>query len=249
LNKVPVPILVLRDLQDKNIVKSYKLILKKKGGIYSFFNTINGKQYIGSAKDFYIRLCEHINNRKSNSILQEAFVKCGLNKFNFYIYEYFTFESKIVSTKALTELETNYISKFDFNSLYNFKFNATSMLGYKHTDEAKQKRIEYWKNKQNHPTKSKIRTAETITLISKYGILNPMYAKKHSEETKKKISKAMSKYPLGVGIFDLDNNLLFKFSNNVNLAKHLNISKVTVAKYLNNGLIYKNAYRIQPIES
>lgn len=69
-----------------------------------------------------------------------------------------------------------------------------------------------------------------------------MFNKKHSEKTKFKISKSMSKYSLGVGIYVLNDNLILKFNNNTELAKHLNISKVTVGKYLNKGLIYKNIY-------
>jgi group I intron endonuclease len=75
-----------------------------------------------------------------------------------------------------------------------------------------------------------------------------MFGKKHSEETKSKISKTKSKYSLGVGIYDLNNNLLFNFNNNTELAKHLDISKVTVGKYLNKGLIYKDLYRFKVIE-
>ena len=51
-----------------------------------------------------------------------------------------------------------------------------------------------------------------------------------------------NKYPLGVGIFDLDGNLISRFENNVELAKHLNISKMTVGKYLNSQLVYQNTY-------
>jgi group I intron endonuclease len=69
-------------LCNKGNVDSYKEILKNKGGVYSFINTVNGKQYIGSAKDFYIRLNEHLNNKKSNVSLQKAFNKYGLDKFN-----------------------------------------------------------------------------------------------------------------------------------------------------------------------
>jgi group I intron endonuclease len=246
---VPVPILILKNLQDKNIVKSYKLVLNKKGGIYSFFNTINGKQYIGCAKGFYIRLCEHINKNKSNYFLQKAFIEYGLNNFNFYVYEYFTFQSKKLSSKALIDLEKNYISKFDFNSLYNLKSIGASILRYKHTEEAKQKKIDYWKDKTNLPTFTKKHKTKTFALINKSSILNPMNVKNQSEDTKKKIDKARSKYPLGVGIFDLENNLIFKFSNNTELAKHLNISKVTVGKYLNKRLIYKNIYLFKPIEN
>ena len=71
----PQPILTL-DLNDRACIKSYVSILKGKGGIYSLVNTVNGKQYIGSAKDFFIRLNEHLKYKNnSNAALQKAFVK------------------------------------------------------------------------------------------------------------------------------------------------------------------------------
>jgi len=90
----PVPILTINNLNNEDSIKNHKELLKYKGGIYSFINTVNGNQYIGSAKDFYLRLNEHLDNKKSNVALQKAFVKYGLDKFNIYIYEYFTYESK-----------------------------------------------------------------------------------------------------------------------------------------------------------
>ena len=60
-------------------------------------------------------------------------------------------ESKIISNEALTNLETSYIKTFDFSTLYNFKKDATSSLGYQHTEEAKTKMVEYYKDKNNHP--------------------------------------------------------------------------------------------------
>ena len=67
--------------------------------------------------------------------MQRAIEKYQLDKFNIYVYEYFTYESKIISSKALTNLETSYILKFNLRNLYNFKATATNMLGYKHTEE------------------------------------------------------------------------------------------------------------------
>jgi response regulator of citrate/malate metabolism len=61
----------------------------------------------------------------------------------------------------------------------------------------------------------------------------------------KKRGDKMSKHPEGVGIYDLNDNLISKFKNNVELAKHLNISRVTVGKYLNSGLIYNKTYRFK----
>ncbi len=147
----PAPVLVIKDLCDKAYVYSYKEILKNKGGVYSFINTVNGKQYIGSAKDFYIRINEHLNNKKSNANLQKAFDKHGLDKFKLIIYEYFSYETKMLSNEGLTKLETSYIKAFDFSTLYKMKREASSMLGYKHTDEAIQKMIERYKDKINHP--------------------------------------------------------------------------------------------------
>ena len=48
-----------------------------------------------------------------------------------------------------------------------------------------------------------------------------------------------------VGIYDLNDNLTSKFKNNVELVKHLNISRVTVRKYLNSGLVYNKTYRFK----
>lgn len=94
----------------------------------------------------------------------------------------------------------------------------------------------------------KTHTKEVLALISKPGELNPMFGRKHSEATRTILSEKKNKYPLGVGLYDLDNNLISKFKNNVELAKHLNISKVTVGKYLNTGLIYNKTYRFKPIQ-
>jgi group I intron endonuclease len=245
---IPISVLTLNNLNNDNDIKSYRELLKNKGGIYSFVNTLNNKKYIGSAKDLYIRLVEHINNKKSNAALQKAFNKYGLDKFNFCVYEYFTYDSKIISHKSLTDLETSYIKKFNLDPLYNYTNSATSLSGYKHSNEAKSKMIKRYENKNNHPMFGKTQTKEALALISKPGKLNTMFGRKHSESIKNKISSKMNKHPLGVGIYDLDNNLISKFKNNVELAKYLNISRVTVGKYLNSGTIYKKLYYFKVIQ-
>jgi len=56
-------------------MESYKDILRGKGGIYSLVNTTNNKQYIGSAKDFFIRINEHLkykNNSNAAALQQKA---------------------------------------------------------------------------------------------------------------------------------------------------------------------------------
>lgn len=60
------------------------------------------------------------------------------------------------------------------------KREASSMLGYKHTDEAIQKMIERYKDKTNHPMFGKSHSQKVLELISKPGVLNPMFGKKRA---------------------------------------------------------------------
>lgn len=219
----PAPVLIINNLTSKISIESYKNVLKNKGGIYSFINTINGKQYIGSAKNFYIRLNEHLKNKKSNTNLQKAFNEHGLKNFNWVVYEYFSYKTRIVSSKNLIKLEASYIKAFDFSTLYNMKQIASNRLVCKQTNVTTKKITEQFKDKSHCS----------------------MYDSKHTDKDLVKIRK--NRYSNGIGIYDLKNNLLHKFNNNVELANYLNVSKVTVGKYLNNELIYKNSYRFKPI--
>lgn len=230
-----------------NFIDTHKEKLKNKAGIYSFKNAIDGKQYIGSAKDLYLRFNEHIKGKKSNLNLQRALKKHGLINFEFSIYEYFTYDKLFINGYTLVDLETSYINKFNLKELYNFNFIANSMLGYKHTKEAISKMMKRFEDKKNHPMSGKKHSKNVLKSISKPGELNPMFGKKHSKDTINLISSKMSKYPLGVGIYDLNDNLIKNFKNNTELAIYLSISKVTVAKYLNKKLIFKNKFIFKPI--
>lgn len=63
------PNIVFKSLENNLVVLSYRQVLKNKSGVYCFINTVNGKQYIGSAKDLYLRLvlslCEARGTRTS----------------------------------------------------------------------------------------------------------------------------------------------------------------------------------------
>jgi group I intron endonuclease len=74
---------------------------------------------------------DHIKRRDSNLKLQRAIKKYGLKSFDVVIYYFHKYPAVL-----LTDIETTVISAFPFSSLYNFKKEANSMLGYKHTKEA-----------------------------------------------------------------------------------------------------------------
>lgn len=58
----------------------------------------------------------------------------GIENFNFVIY--YLHEDPVV---LLTDIETEVIKSFPFEDLYNYKSEANSSLGYKHTIEAIEK--------------------------------------------------------------------------------------------------------------
>lgn len=59
------------------------------------------------------------------------------------------------------------------------------MLGYKHTEEARKKMIEFFKDKNNHPMFGKKHTKEALALISKPGELNQVSLPKERDTAKK----------------------------------------------------------------
>ena len=69
------------------------------------------------------------------------------------------------------------------------------------------------------------------------------------KDTQKKLKSLWEekkvKYPNGVGIYDLDNNLIKSFDYASDLAIYLNVSKVTVSKYISKGLVFKDKYYIK----
>ena len=152
-------------LDNTTFVRSYPNTIKSKSGIYSMINKVNGIQYIASATDLYIRLLEHIAGKKSNSALQTAIGKYGLNNFSFVVVEYVANDNKSLNNKKITDLDTTYTAKFDFSKLYNHKLISTSMLGYKHTQQALLKMVERFKVKKNHPMFGKTHTNQARKLI------------------------------------------------------------------------------------
>ena len=141
----------------------------------------------------------------------------------------------------LTDIETAVISAFPFSQLFNFKKEASSMLGYKHTKQAIAKMKARFLNKQNHPMFGKTHSESSKYLISKPGSLNPMFGKTHNEVTKQLMSIKKSMIPLG--LYDENNNFIEKFSNaltlvpgwgqgQVELANKFGVHKSRKFKYL-----------------
>jgi group I intron endonuclease len=126
--------LPLKPLKIYNDLSNTALLKKELGnlaGVYGIIMNNSSNQYIVSSLNIYSRIMDHLKGRNSNIRLQRSLKKYGLKIFHVVVY-YFHKDPTVL----LTEIETKVISSFPFSSLYNFKKEANSMLGYKHTKQA-----------------------------------------------------------------------------------------------------------------
>ena len=89
---------------------------------------------------------EILDPRGPGVLDKRSILKHGITSFNFVIYYYHEDPAVI-----LTDVETKVIQSFPFEELFNFKKEADSMLGYKHTAEAIEKMKLRFVDKTNHP--------------------------------------------------------------------------------------------------
>lgn len=107
-------------------------ILQGKSGIYMFINLTNGKRYIGSSKDIYNRIHEHVhnlNNQKAhNKHFQASWNKYGENSFIFTVLEYCSEDSRF-------EREQYYLDVI--NPEYNLTNNVIANSGQSPSEETR----------------------------------------------------------------------------------------------------------------
>ena len=101
-----------REFSKNNIVKSFGYYKDNCTGIYEIVNTINGKKYIGQAKNIEDRWVGHINSTMNENAknydypLYRAIRKYGLGNFDFKILEE-------CDVSSLDDREVYYIEKFN----------------------------------------------------------------------------------------------------------------------------------------
>ena len=236
----PIPIQkIYTDIHKLEIQKKIEIELTNKIGVYGI-SFKKSKIYIGSSVNLFKRFKEHIKGKKSNLRLRRAIVKYGLNNFEFIIFKFLLNKDK----KLLINEETFYLSLFPKNSLYNFKFIASSMLGYKHTKEAIRK-MQILNRGKNHPLFGKHHSIESKTKIklATTGKNNPMFGKKHKDSSKILISKSKSKKPVFVyEIIDNKYKFVSYFINAVKVAEWLGVHKTTIYRYIKSNKILNNKY-------
>lgn len=161
--------------------------MEKTSGIYCILNHKNNKLYIGSSINLKNRWYDHKKTLKKNkhhsSKLQNSWNKHGGEYFHFYVIEYCDVGNLITKEQKWLDMTLCYIDTYGYNVLSK----AYSQLGYKHTEETKQKmKDNHWDvSGGNHPLYGVGHTEETKKKIS---VSKKGY--KHTEETKKKMSES-----------------------------------------------------------
>lgn len=252
------PIKIFKDLSLPNNYVLIHSFCSGHSGIYGFFNHDTNHIYIGSAVDLYVRFSGHLFYNKTNLRLKRSILKYGLSSFSFIIFDFFpNFSRSYVDLPSLgwtdpgpSDLETFYIQSILPEFLFNFKFHATSMKGYKHTPEAIAK-MKKFLNSDAHPRLGIKHTPESKAKISlsTSGLNNPMFGKLHSIESKIRMSAAKSQFIFNVfPKVDLNNNVIgppASFSQVSLLAQSLGVHKSVLYRYLKSGKIFNNQFRFQ----
>jgi group I intron endonuclease len=103
-------------------------------GVYALVNKVNGKVYIGSSVNLYLRLRDYFSpwygTTFPNLLINKAVVKYGLVNFAVLILE-------ITDMNDTLKAEQGYLD--EFSPEYNVLYQAGRPVGYTHTEESKAK--------------------------------------------------------------------------------------------------------------
>ena len=194
-----------------NIIKRTKE--NNQCGVYCIRNKINNKRYIGKADNIFDRWCSHIyhlnTNCHTNPHLQNAWNLYGENMFEFYVVELCD------SSEEAYEREKIWISYYDsYANGYNRDLGGAGSLGYKHTQETKNKMSKLMQERVSNPD-----------------YIHPLLGKKMSKETREKISKSHigllkgDKNPMSIKIICVTTMEIFDCIAEANKKYHCNLNR------------------------
>lgn len=196
---------------DTNKLKILKEI-KGKAGIYRWINNINGKCYVGSSVDLSKRLYRyyslaHIIAQSKFSLICKALVKHGYSTFSFEILEFCDRKDVLVREQYYLDL---------LEPEYNILKKAGSPLGYKHTDEAKEK----LKGPKN-------------------------FSLEHLAKLKEHITNYNAKRAVATEVLDTEKDTLTEYASIRLTARELNSNDRTITRYIDSNKLFLGRYIIK----
>lgn len=158
-------------------------------GVYEIFNTKTGKRYVGSAaqvcrnRGYRFRWREHLRDlevgRHHSQKLQRAWVKYGRDSFVFRVLRNVSASPQDTFKDRLLAAEQSEIDATGVRNSYNVNPTAGSQLGFRHSEETKQKISASGSGRVvSEETRAKLKEAQARRRASGVGI---------SEETRAKM--------------------------------------------------------------
>jgi group I intron endonuclease len=233
------PILVFEELNKEDVKENLRAKTRKKAGIYGIFNLITGHFYIGSAvsNKFYSRFYKHLLRGLGNKNIAIDLERYGIESFAFIILEYFPEEVTKKNNPNLMALETYWIQTY--KPTYNILLEAGNSLGYKHSEEVKQKMKDiYSDERRKHISllnKNKS-LPESVKALIREKALN------RSEEVKNKYRLASSKT---VTLYNEDGTVYTQFVSIIEMGKYFECDRKTIYTYIQLGKLFKNKWYIK----
>ena len=221
------------------------------GYIYIITNKINNKQYIGQTlcEDIQTRWKQHRSKKSIGRCLKSAYLKYGLENFNFKII-------CISFDEALNELEINYIKKYNTISPngYNLasggrnkmthpdtiKLISDKLKGRKLSKERCEKMREWMIN--NNPQKGKSLSEETKEKIRKFRLTNKIILSENSIlKRNEALKKANNKMKKKVGQYDKNHKFIKEFESIKEASRNTNVSDIGIRNVCNHKKSYYTA--------
>jgi group I intron endonuclease len=194
-----------------------------KGIIYKIANDINSKVYIGQTRQ---TLKKRLKNHKCLSKTKDYLLYRAIRK---YGWKHFTTEvvEDNISLENLNEREIFWTNKFNALTPYGYVCIAGGEL--RIVSEETRRRMSKARLGNKNPNFGKHHTEESKKKISKAKIgQQPWLGKKHSEETKQKMKR--SKYCKNILCYDLDGNFIKEFDSIHEASRELNLYRNMISK-------------------
>ena len=215
------------DFQKLQIIKDNK----KKVGIYSWTNKVNGKIYIGSSMNLSSRFTSYYSLafltkelKTSQSIIYKALLKYGYSNFQLDILEY-------CERDALIDREQYYLNLL--KPEYNILKHAGSSRGYKHTKAT----IELIRKSALN------RKSRTLTSEHKNQIRKTLLGRERSKETKAKISANHGRAK-PVIVTNVKTGVSQKFPSKKKASVFLETSPENLSLYIKSSKLLRGIYTI-----